>query len=70
MMIDPPSDDKVNAMIDRLGADKALRIWKDYHNRKLYMEGILIEFEAFFAARYNSPESIAQEINTYCPRSN
>lgn len=70
MMIDPPSDEKVNAMIDRLGADKALKIWKDYHNRNLYMEGILIEFEAFFAARYNSPESIAQEINTYCPRSN
>ena len=68
MMIDPPSDAQVDAMIDRLGADRMLKIWTDYHNRRLYMEGILIELEAFHNARYNSPESIAQEITTYCPR--
>lgn len=68
MMIDAPSDTQVNEMIDRLGADRMLAIWQNYHNRKLYMEGILIELEAFHNARYNTPESIAQEINTYCPR--
>ena len=68
MMIDPPSDAQVDAMIDRLGADRMLKIWRDYHNRRLYMNGILIELEAFHHARYNSPESIAQEITTYCPR--
>ena len=68
MMIDAPSDTKVDAMIDRMGAAEALQIWMDYHNRNLYMEGILIEFEAFHNAQYRSPESIAQEINTYCPR--
>ena len=68
MMIDPPSDAQVDAMIDRLGADRMLKIWRDYHNRRLYMNDILIELEAFHHARYNSPESIAQEITTYCPR--
>ena len=68
MMIDAPSDAKVDAMIDRMGADNALKIWTDYHNRKLYMEGILIEFEAFHNARFLTPEAIATEINTYCPR--
>lgn len=68
MMIDAPSDTKVDAMIDRMGAERTLGIWQDYHNRRLYMEGILIEFEAFHNAKYNTPESIAKEISTYCPR--
>ena len=68
MMIDPPSTEQVNAMIDRIGADRFLRIWKKYHNRQLYMDGILVELEAFYKAQFSSPEQIAKEINTYCPR--
>ena len=68
MMIDPPSNPQVNAMIDRIGAERFLDIWQKYHNRQLYMEGILVELEAFHNARFNSPEQIAQEIKTYCPR--
>ena len=68
MMIDPPSNDQVNAMIDRIGAARFLDIWQKYHNRQLYMEGILVELEAFYKAQFNSPESIAKEIQSYCPR--
>ena len=68
MMIDPPSTQQVDAMIDRLGAKRTLKIWIDYHRRGLYMDGILIELEAFHNAKFNTPESIAQDIITYCPR--
>ena len=68
MRIDPPSTQRVNDMIDRLGADVFLHIWQRYHERDLYMNGILIELEAFHNARYNTPEQIAKEITTHCPR--
>ena len=68
MMLDAPSDTKVDEMIDRMGAERALYVWQRYHNRRLYMEGILVEIEAFHNARFTSAAQVAKEIKTYCPR--